>query len=227
MQVMSKVDVATGRYFVDIILTNIEVTKLADGKVVTTELPEINVQIVGYGNRRLMMADESCETHGVQNCPACSGNKADRLDRPDREAIKEILRIYVLGICKTKCIHPSWHHDNACLYCLADQILSLIDPEASTEINLLAQGIATVLLAEWLAIEHGETRLQATKYGEEAQELADYLYTIGYRLVNTTKWLDPEAIKRQVAEEICSKCTAWDWIQKHAYHDENLETNPD
>lgn len=53
----------------------------------------------------------------------------------------------------------------------------------------LAQGIAIVLLAERIAIEHGETRLQASKYSEEAQELADWLYTIGYRLVDTTKEL--------------------------------------
>jgi len=38
------------------------------------------------------------------------------------------------------------------------------------------------LLAEWIAIEHGGTRLQWSKYLVEAQELADYLYTIGYRV---------------------------------------------
>lgn len=38
------------------------------------------------------------------------------------------------------------------------------------------------LLAEWIAIEHDETRLQWNKYTEEAQELADYLYVIGYRI---------------------------------------------
>jgi hypothetical protein len=38
------------------------------------------------------------------------------------------------------------------------------------------------LLAEWLAIEHGATRLQYKDNREAAQELADYLYIIGYRL---------------------------------------------
>lgn len=38
------------------------------------------------------------------------------------------------------------------------------------------------LLAEWIAIDHGLTRLQWVAYIEEAKELADYLYTIGYRL---------------------------------------------
>jgi hypothetical protein len=38
------------------------------------------------------------------------------------------------------------------------------------------------LLAEWLAIECGGTRLQYEEFTEEAQELSDYLYTIGYRL---------------------------------------------
>ncbi len=55
------------------------------------------------------------------------------------------------------------------------------------EIDELAQGIALVLLAEWIAIEHNETRLESHKYMEEAQSLADWLYTIGYRLEDTTK----------------------------------------
>ncbi|MFA5049054.1 MAG: hypothetical protein WC516_08575 [Patescibacteria group bacterium] len=38
------------------------------------------------------------------------------------------------------------------------------------------------LLAEWIAIEHDETRLQWSKYLVEAQELADYLYVIGYKI---------------------------------------------
>lgn len=35
------------------------------------------------------------------------------------------------------------------------------------------------LLAEWIAIDHDETRLQWPKYLVEAKELADYLYVIG------------------------------------------------
>jgi len=42
---------------------------------------------------------------------------------------------------------------------------------------------AFLLLAEWIAIERGETRLQAEKYIEDAQELYDYLILIGFRLV--------------------------------------------
>lgn len=37
------------------------------------------------------------------------------------------------------------------------------------------------LLAEWLAIEDGKTRMEGTEYTEKAQELADYLQVIGYR----------------------------------------------
>ncbi len=37
------------------------------------------------------------------------------------------------------------------------------------------------LLAEWIAIDHDETRLQWEKYQTEAQELADYLHVIGFR----------------------------------------------
>jgi hypothetical protein len=47
----------------------------------------------------------------------------------------------------------------------------------------LVDGLTLVLLAEWLAIQDGKTRLQSAEYKEEAQELADYLYTIGYRMV--------------------------------------------
>jgi hypothetical protein len=47
----------------------------------------------------------------------------------------------------------------------------------------LIDGITLVLLAEWLAIQDGKTRLQSAEYEEEAHELADYLYTIGYRMV--------------------------------------------
>lgn len=48
------------------------------------------------------------------------------------------------------------------------------------DVENLAQEI--VLLAEWLAINDNKTRLQSGEYMEEAQDLADWLYTIGYRL---------------------------------------------
>lgn len=51
----------------------------------------------------------------------------------------------------------------------------------------LTKGIALVLLAEWLAIEDGKTRLQSAEYKEQAQELADYLTVIGYELAVTTR----------------------------------------
>lgn len=51
------------------------------------------------------------------------------------------------------------------------------------EEQILADEIVRVLLAEWIAIKHGETRLQANKYQDEAQELFDYLYVIGFRNV--------------------------------------------
>ena len=63
--------------------------------------------------------------------------------------------------------------------------MEMKDKAEKEEIDKLSEGIALVLLAEWIAIEHGKTRLQALEYMEEAQELADWLYTIGYRLVNT------------------------------------------
>jgi len=54
----------------------------------------------------------------------------------------------------------------------------------TSEIDKLASDLALVLLAEWIAIDHDKTRLQALEYMEEAQELADWLYTLGYRLVS-------------------------------------------
>ena len=50
------------------------------------------------------------------------------------------------------------------------------------QIDQLASDIALILLAEWIAIDHNETRLQAHKYQEEAQDLVDYLHIIGYKL---------------------------------------------
>ncbi len=46
----------------------------------------------------------------------------------------------------------------------------------------LEHGIAINLLAGWIAIEHGETRLQALKYVTEAGVLTDFLHVIGYCL---------------------------------------------
>jgi hypothetical protein len=46
----------------------------------------------------------------------------------------------------------------------------------------LDEEIALQLLGEWLAIQDGKTRLEGKDYLEDAQELADYLTLIGYRL---------------------------------------------
>ena len=52
-------------------------------------------------------------------------------------------------------------------------------------IDKLSADIAVYLLAEWIAIDHNETRHQALSYMDEAQELADYLHIIGYRLIDS------------------------------------------
>lgn len=44
------------------------------------------------------------------------------------------------------------------------------------------------LLAEWIAIEHNKTRLEAPEYLEEAQSLSDWLYVIGYQPPSTEAW---------------------------------------
>lgn len=61
------------------------------------------------------------------------------------------------------------------------------------EIDRLAADLSVVSLAEWIAIEHGETRLQAEKYKEEAQGLAELLYTMGFRLVDLKNQRIPAA----------------------------------
>ncbi len=65
----------------------------------------------------------------------------------------------------------------------------------------LAEGIALVLLAEWIAIEHDETRLEANKYPEAAQSLSDWLYVIGYRLVDAG-YLSPEEHQKAIAKAV-------------------------
>ena len=54
------------------------------------------------------------------------------------------------------------------------------------EVGKLAKALekprAIRLLAEWIAIDKGETRLQAEKYIKDAQELYDYLNLIGFSL---------------------------------------------
>ena len=54
------------------------------------------------------------------------------------------------------------------------------------EVDKLAKALekprALRLLAEWIAIDKGETRLQAEKYIKDAQELYDYLNLIGFTL---------------------------------------------
>lgn len=45
----------------------------------------------------------------------------------------------------------------------------------------LAHDLLISMMAEWIAIEHDKTRLQASEYLTEAQELYDYLFVIGFR----------------------------------------------
>ncbi len=73
------------------------------------------------------------------------------------------------------------------------------------EVSNLAEGLAVTLLSQWLAIENNETRLQGIKYIEQAQELADYLHIIGYRLVDTSK-LTVLSDEEKLACSLVSKC---------------------
>ena len=81
--------------------------------------------------------------------------------------------------------------------------------------NDLEEPRAVRLLAEWLAIEHDKTRLQGDEYMEAAQELYDYLLTIGFRLLPLLR----EEIKKELLtdeeisiasavgrERYCRKC---------------------
>ncbi len=71
----------------------------------------------------------------------------------------------------------------------------MLERRKQKDIDELACGLAMVLLAEWIAIEHGETRLQANKYMEEAEGLQAYLAVIGYRLCHLfTECLPPKEV---------------------------------
>ena len=50
MNIMTKQDIKTGQVVADIVLTEKEVKKLVDGKIVTGDQPKLAVQIVGYGD---------------------------------------------------------------------------------------------------------------------------------------------------------------------------------
>ena len=59
----------------------------------------------------------------------------------------------------------------------------MIDKDVERLARELEEPRALRLLAEWLAIDHDETRLQYEKYMESAQELYDYITVImGYKV---------------------------------------------
>jgi hypothetical protein len=68
------------------------------------------------------------------------------------------------------------------------------------EINQLAQDLYLPLLAQWIAIENNETRLQADQYMNQAQELADYLSVIGYLTGESHRKLLASAMAEVIAE---------------------------
>lgn len=77
----------------------------------------------------------------------------------------------------------------------------LQDREKSTDQKqVLADGIALILLAEWIAIEHGKTRLQAKEFMDKAQELFDYIHVIGFRNVGNS--LEYTAGQKNAVKEI-------------------------
>ena len=57
------------------------------------------------------------------------------------------------------------------------------EEKVQSAINRLARDLAILRLAEWIAIDHDETRLQAEKYMQDAEELDGYIRIVGYRLV--------------------------------------------
>lgn len=58
MKVYSRLDIKTGKVSVSIIVTNNELTKLADGGVVGDSTQEVPVTIVGYGKEE----KQNCKT---------------------------------------------------------------------------------------------------------------------------------------------------------------------
>jgi len=86
--------------------------------------------------------------------------------------------------------------------------------------NDLEEPRAVRLLAEWLAIEHDKTRLQGDEYMEAAQELYDYLLTIGFRLIPLVR----EEIKKELlTDEEIDTAYVDGWASRNAEVDDLLE----
>jgi hypothetical protein len=96
----------------------------------------------------------------------------------------------------------------------------VIDDIRKSKVEGLVNGIAIVLLAEWLAIEDGKTRLQSAEYQEQAHELANYLTIIGYEFVvdtkiNFIKYMEgtcPHYAKPRRIRKLCMQC--WEDVKK-------------
>lgn len=58
MEIMTKQDIVTGQVFANVVLTEEEVEKLVKGKVVNGDVPEVSIQIVGYGDDGKKEAEE-------------------------------------------------------------------------------------------------------------------------------------------------------------------------
>lgn len=67
-------------------------------------------------------------------------------------------------------------------------IVKPAEPQDDPRVQPVPLPDAIRLLAEWIAIDHDETRLQWEKYQTEAQELADYLHVIGFRKCPAKPW---------------------------------------
>ena len=90
-------------------------------------------------------------------------------------------------------------------------------------IDELSKGIALVLLAEWVAINDGKTRLESNEYMEEAQTLADFLHAIGYRLEKGT----PKELMDCLFSEEDLTAVFMDWMEKHPEIEDIIrETSP-
>jgi hypothetical protein len=53
--------------------------------------------------------------------------------------------------------------------------------KCDTAVEKLSHDLLIMFIAQWIAIDHGKTRLQADQYLTDAQELYDYLYVLGFR----------------------------------------------
>ena len=133
------------------------------------------------------------------DCQGSNQEDCARLDRPDREKIAKFLIDYDSKSWLTASLKL-----RECYRRIADQILALFTPSDRPELRELSEKLeeprAVRMLAEWLAIDHDETRLQYEKYMADGQELYEYI-TVIIKMQHSALIPDKKELREQIIRE--------------------------